>query len=131
MATFFQKAVEAILEAHGQLGRFHSQQEFSLRLEMDGYFPLVIERLGGNQVVVAHYRMEAHDQIPDPDVEFDYATWTPYAISTPDSYKYGLVDRGSIRVVDQAFLNDINPFLEIWAHNLHAQGWETRAKVAA
>jgi len=55
-----------------------------LRLEQDSYEPLVIEKVGADQLSVAHYYTQNGDAIADPDIVFwigPGGLWYPYQIS--------------------------------------------------
>jgi len=56
-----------------------------LRLENTAFEPLVIERIAGHQVSVAHYYSQNGDLICDPDIVLftGYAEWVPISIQQP------------------------------------------------
>ncbi len=112
-----------------------------LRLENGPYEPLVIERIGHQQVSIAHYFFQNGDAIADPDVVVftGYAEWVPLSIQQPVVCLAGrelggyrtvaeLADDGSgiARFYPRAQA-DVAGFCAMWARNLRAQGWLERA----
>ena len=82
-----QKVIEELAAKHGvDFGKAGAY----LRLEMDCYLPLVIERLGGQQVSVTHYFIQNGDACADPDILFftGYGEWVPVEITQLLSYRH-------------------------------------------
>jgi hypothetical protein len=99
-----------------------------LRLEMEGYQPLVIEKIGRHLVSVAHYAYENGDAMSDPDVVFftGRGDWIATEISQILGYRRAVVltdDMTEIDGVNPAKQADIAEFAEMWAENIRSQGW--------
>ncbi len=127
MSTF-QKDIEWLLKAHNILDAFQNQTEFHVRFEMPGFDRLVIERLG-NLISVAHYFEQNGDLIADPEVELNYPTWFPTAITQIVSgRREKFIRRNGQEYVDMNFHIEVTSFIAMWGRNIRAQGWD-RAKV--
>ena len=125
-----QVSVECILAAHGLLDAFHATADFHVRLEKRDFDPLVIERIG-DRVVVGHYFLQSGDTMSDPEIVFDYQTWTPVEItqSPVGVYRSKFVTLDGERCVDTRFHREVAPLVHVWARNLRHQGWETATMV--
>jgi hypothetical protein len=128
-----QVAIESLLNAHGLLEAFRQDDEFHVRFEMPNYMPLVIERIGGYRVSVAHYYTQNGDAIADPDVVYDVRTWIPQEITQPQMMFGGRVIGGhqpifleNGRYYPQR-LKDVESFSQMWAGNIRDQGWAKHA----
>lgn len=102
--------------------------EANLRLEQDGYQPLVIEKVGQHLVSVAHYYQQNGDTVPDPDVVFftGYGDWVPMEISQALGYTCAawLSDDGQkIERFQPRAQADIASFCRTWAKNIRDQKW--------
>ncbi|MBI5933826.1 MAG: hypothetical protein HY867_08970 [Chloroflexi bacterium] len=127
MTTLFQTTIERLLSAHNLLEEFHSQHDFHVRFDMPGYQCLVIER-HGELISVAHYFEQNGDLVPDPEAELHYPTWTPTAITQAIGYRREkFIQRDGQTLVDTRFHREVSSFLNMWARNIQAQGWEKRA----
>ena len=127
MTTLFQTTIEKLLVAHNLLDKFQSQCDFHVRFDMPGYQRLVIER-HGELISVAHYFEQNSDLVPDPEVELHYPTWTPTAITQAIGYRREkFIPRDGQTLVDTRFHREVSSFLNMWARNIQAQGWEKRA----
>ncbi len=127
MSTF-QKDIEWLLKVHNVLDAFQNQTEFHVRFEMTGFDRLVIERLG-NLISVAHYFEQNGDLIADPEVELNYPTWFPTAITQVVSgRREKFIRRNGQEYVDINFHIEVTSFIAMWGRNIRAQGWD-RAKV--
>ena len=125
--TQFQKAIEKVLKAHDQLERFQSGQDFYLRLDQPDYDRLVIER-HGETIIVGHYFVQNGDLMADPEVELHYPDWTPVAITQVlGGRREKFIERDGKTLVDMNFHREVTSFLTMWARNIKAQGWATRA----
>lgn len=105
-----------------------SAEEAHLRLEQNGYMPLVIEKIGQYRVSVAHYFRQNGDSIADPDVVFftGYSEWVPIEIQQVMGFhRYAelAVDEGSIERFAPRGQADLALFTNQWARNLKQQGW--------
>ncbi len=131
-ARQMQQIIEKLAEKHGcDL----SYREAHLRLDMPGYDRLSIERIGPNQISVAHYFEQNGDLIADPEVVFftGATEWIPIAIGQvlggwrevawlkPDG---SAVDR-YLPLAQKEVAN----FANGWGRAIAKQGWLDRATV--
>lgn len=105
-----------------------SANEAHLRLEQDGYMPLVIEKVGEHQVSIAHYFQQNGDTIADPDVVFfiGYGEWVPIEIQQVLGYQVVAKLNGDGSAIDAINLRaqaGLASFVHQWARNIKAQGW--------
>jgi hypothetical protein len=129
MTTLFQTTIEKLLSAHNLLENFHAHLAFHVRFDMPGYQRLVIER-HGELISVAHYFEQNGDLVPDPEVELHYPTWFPTAITQAFGYRREkFIQREGQTLVDTRFHREVSSFLNMWARNIHAQGWAQRGQV--
>jgi len=103
-----------------------------LKLEMESYMPLVIEKIGPNSVAIAHYYYQNGDAIADPEIVFLVVgeDWIAAEISQPNYYSAPVIMDGSKECVwlcpdqksqrEQAGIADL---AQLWAENLRNQGW--------
>lgn len=119
-----QAAIENILEAHNLLADYQASPEFYVKFTQPSFDPLVIER-HGEQVVVGHYFIQNGDVMADPEIVFDYATWTPLELTQHPVgvYRSKFHYRDGVQYVDTRFDAAVRPLVEIWANNLVHQGW--------
>lgn len=100
-----------------------------IRLEQEGFMPLVIENIGPNLISVAHYFASEGDMITDPEVVFftGYEEWVPISVQ----HSFGGVQivaevdeeaRAITRLAPKAQA-DVAAFCRMWARNVKAQGW--------
>ncbi len=111
-----------------------------LKLEMDSYMPLVIEKIGQNSVAVAHYYYQNGDAIADPEIVFFTVgeDWIAAEISQPNYYSAPVTMDGSKECVwlcpDQKSQREqagIAELARLWAENLRSQGWLENGRVVA
>jgi len=111
-----------------------------LKLEMESYMPLVIEKINCNQVSVAHYYYQNGDAIADPDILFITVgeDWIAAEISQPNYYAAPLTVDGSRECVwlcpDQKSQREqaaIAELAQLWAENLRGQGWLEGGRIVA
>ena len=121
-----QAAIEKILEAHNLLADYQASPEFYVKFTQPSFDPLVIER-HGEQVVVGHYFIQNGDVMADPEIVFDYATWTPLELTQHPMgvYRSKFYYRDGVQYVDTRFDAAVRPLVQLWANNLVAQGWTT------
>jgi hypothetical protein len=119
-----QAAVEKILEAHNLLADYQASPEFYVKFTQPSFDPLVIER-HGEQVVVGHYFIQNGDVMVDPEIVFDYATWTPLELTQHPMgvYRSKFHYRDGVQYVDTRFDAAVRPLVQLWATNLENQGW--------
>ncbi len=129
MKTFskeMKSAITRILKKHEQLEKFNTQDDFHLRLEMENFLPLVIEK-HNQQITITHYRTENGELIADPDMEFlvgPGAEWYPVALQIWNGSYYRA--RWSENGKDYVNLRQVREqlsFAKMWAKNLKDQGW--------
>ena len=111
-----------------------------LKLEMESYMPLVIEKIGPNSVAVAHYYYQNGDAIADPEIVFLVVgdDWIAAEISQPNYYSAPVKTDGSKECVwlcpdqksqrEQAGIADL---AQLWAENLRSQGWLEAGRLVA
>jgi hypothetical protein len=123
-----QAAIEKILEAHNLLADYQASGEFYVKFTQPSFDPLVIER-HGEQVVVGHYFIQNGDVMADPEIVFDYATWTPLELTQHPMgvYRSKFHYRDGVQYVDTRFDAAVRPLVQLWANNLVHQGWTTAA----
>ena len=138
-----QVSIETILQAHGKLGDFSAafilDRDFHLKLKMDNYMPLVIEKVGPDRISICHYFVVNGDVMYDPEIVFSYrpdipdCDWVPLEITQPTAYIFGRVcggyrakffTRDGREMVDTSFAHDIAELVQVWARNLRHQGWD-------
>lgn len=129
MKTFssqMKSTITKILSKHHQLEKFNSSYDFHLRLEMENFLPLVIEK-HGKQITVTHYRDENGDLITDPDMEFLVGAdneWHPVALQLWNgSYHRARWSENGKEYINPKQLREQLSFAKMWANNLKAQGW--------
>lgn len=86
----------------------------SYTIEVTGYEDLTIEKIGGNQISVAHHHIQRGDLMCDPEVVFDIRNgkWVPIEYTQhPMVYQH-----------DENGLN-LDGFLNKWDANLRNQGF--------
>ena len=96
-----------------------------IRLEAgDGMEPLVIERIGGGRISMAHYYEQMGDLMADPDMEFVFDVGKqelrPRTFQQDNMGVYRTVERedGSVNFLQE---NEFSRFTETWLKNLHDQ----------
>ena len=110
------QTVTAIINAHGKHPDTLETGDH-LKIEVRGFEPLVIEKVGANLLSVAHYYTQMGDLMADPDIVFrieDDGTWTPIEYTN-----HGL----GVYRHDESGLNDIHGFIKTWDRNLEQQGF--------
>lgn len=116
--------IEETLKRHNKLEDFNTKNEFHLRIEKEGFQPLVIEK-HGNRVMITHYYEQNGDLVPDPDMELlinENNEWLPVAIQ----FATGHYVKAMAWQNDKLFANQ-NEMLEqvcfsnMWASNLKWQ----------
>jgi len=119
-----QAAIEKILEAHNLLADYQASPEFYVKFTQPSFDPLVIER-HGEQVAVGHYFIQNGDVMADPEIVFDYATWTPLELTQHPMgvYRSKFHYRDGVQYVDTRFDAAVRPLVQLWATNLENQGW--------
>ena len=135
MITEFQKAIEAMLEAHNLLEWFYSGKKFYARLDHPYFDRLEIERKG-RTVTVGRYFIHQDDKLSDPEAEFHIQSlqadssqpWIPLVIT-----KYLGEERerftgpnGEIPA-EENIPPEAAAFLSNWAKEILAQRWARRA----
>ncbi len=114
-----------------------TRAENHLRLELDGFLPLVIEKIGPELLSLAHYYKLNGDLVATPDVVFytgGSQGWLAIEISQPLDYtRYAYVEEGVLVEVNEGQgqdQEDLAAFVEEWAALLYGQSWLTGANRA-
>jgi hypothetical protein len=129
MKTLFQTTIENLLKSHNQLEAFQAQEHFHVRFDMPHFDRLVIER-HGEMISVSHYFEQNGDLVPDPDVELQYPSWTPTAITQCIGYRREkFIERDGKTFVDRHFHSEVSAFLSMWGRNILAQGWADKGTI--
>ena len=107
------------------------------KIENEPYMPLCIEVIGEKLVSVAHYFVQNGDLMPDPDAVFFTGCgidngWVPVSIQMAiGTYRQASwVEDGEIVRFDMREQAEQAAFADMWARNLHEQGfvkWATAA----
>lgn len=125
-ASGLQKVITALAQKHG----FDlNQSDYSLALQLQGFMPLVIERIALNEVSVCHYYKQSGDIMRDPEVVFftGYEQWVPITFEqSPGIYQVVATtndDNKTIEKVAPRQQADLARFCRMWALNLKHQGW--------
>lgn len=118
--------ITAILRKRGVLDRFQASSRFHLRIEKEGFLPLVIKRQH-ERITVTHYREGNGDPIADPDMEFKLTSdgrWYPVALQLWNGYylRARWVEGGH-EFLDLNQVRAQLSFARMWARNLREQGW--------
>ncbi len=118
--------ITRILKKHKQLEKFNTQADFHLRIEMENFLPLVIEK-HQQQITITHYRNENGDLIADPDMEFlagPDTEWYPVALQIWNgSYHRARFSENGKDYVNLRQVREQLSLAKMWAKNLKDQGW--------
>jgi hypothetical protein len=115
IARAWEAEAELIGNAEGELPR-------SLRLERDGFEPLTLERIGADQLAIAHTFLLNGDVMSDPEIVIDLGRWEPVEITM---HPVGMYDRRRW-AGDRAFSARLAELVGVWARNLDYQKWADR-----
>jgi len=96
-----------------------------LHLESEGYMPLSVERLGGNQYSIMHTYTQNGDMMRDPDmvIEIDPAEKTIQSISFENSGMGVYQDVYANNFLNERLQRDLNNFFSTWLKNIGEQGF--------
>lgn len=124
-STRMQKVITQIAEKHGL---DLTASESHLRLELSGFMPLVIEKIGKDRVSVAHYYTQNGDAIADPDIVFWVAPngeWYPCEVQMPliGYREYIVFKDGKPASFYQKLQHDLATFSNQWASNIREQDY--------
>ncbi len=103
--------------------------ESMLRLDMKGFYRLVIEMVDENLVKVGHYYEQQESLIADPEIIFfiAYTLWVPIEITQVIGghriYAQPVPDDQGIILTDPDRQESLADFAETWAENIELQGW--------
>ena len=119
------QAVKQILQLHGYENVESMEVGEYIEIEVDGFMPLTIEKVGDDRISVAHYKKQRMDLMRDPEIVFrvlDSGTW--FAVEhTQDPYTYKRDENG---------LPEAQKFaVDTWNENLQRQGFVEAAREAA
>ena len=110
----------------------------AIRLTVNGYMPLSLENIGhsaeGNRLVsICHYGEQNGDLMRDPEMVFEFHTWTPTRMAEPLSFRndymgimqevYRYNDAGKKTHVDAKLKADLKSFARTWFSNIKEQGF--------
>lgn len=113
--------IKEILNIHG----FDSVEDmpisYSIKLEVDGFMPLVIEKTDEHRLSVAHYYEQRSDLIRDPEIVFDSQVWVAVEY-IQDPFVYQRDEGGLVKATAFA--------LDTWDDNLRRQGFVEAAREA-
>jgi hypothetical protein len=115
---------------------FNQDQDIYLRLELNSYMPLVLERHTPYVISLSHYVEQNGDLMSDPDVSFlvrrpsnsKHLLIFPIAITQSFIGSYREVaylnhDNSSIKSFYHNSMADLTNFCNQWMSNIFAQGW--------
>lgn len=116
------QTIKEILEIHG----FNSVEDmpisYNIKLEVDGFDPLVIEKIDEHRLSVGHYYERRGDLMCDPEIVFDTQTWVAVEFQQ-DPFRYERDEGGLVEATAFA--------LSVWDDNLREQGFIEAAEQAA
>lgn len=129
-----------VIARRGQLTEFEAairgQGDFAVKYLMESYMPLVIEvlpphmnPLGLPSVAVSHTFIQNGDVMFDPEIVFTVLgkdEWMPTEITQHPVGVYRAAFAGGEQTPlpqARAIVRDILPLANLWARNLHEQGW--------
>lgn len=119
--------VEQLADKHGIDVSVH---EAHFRLDLEGFDRLVVENMGHQRILVAHYFVQNGDLTPDPAIVFFIghpAGWIPIGITAAmmGTQTYVLMNLDHTLGLDYDLVRqaDLAEFADMWAQNLKDQGW--------
>ncbi|QLG62062.1 DUF6908 domain-containing protein [Halorarum salinum] len=116
--------IKEILHIHGIASVAEMTIDDYIKLDVDGFMPLCIEKVGDSQISVAHYYVQNHDYMRDPEIVFevlDDGNWVPIEyIQDPFTYEYD--ENGLIAAMAFA--------VNTWDKNIQEQGFVEAARAA-
>lgn len=117
-------AIKEILHIHGIESVADMTYDDYIKLEVDGYMPLCIEKVDETRISAAHYYVQNHDYMRDPEIVFevrDDGNWVAIEyIQVPITYQRdedGLVEAMAFAV-------------NTWDKNIREQGFVEAARAA-
>ena len=129
MSQQMKKVMLDLLAKHGFKEAFEQAQggEFHLRLDNGAYMPLVIEKIAGDQVSIAHYGEQYGDLMKDPEMVFRVQgdEWQPFSFenSYTGTYQEVYVEQDGTEMYYPRLKRELTSFAATWAKNLREQGW--------
>ena len=126
-----------LVKAYG-FDLFNFQADIYLRLELENYLPLVIERHEPHVISLSHYYEQNGDLMSNPDVTFlinkhqselvDEIILCPLTITQSSMGSYREVaflnsQRDNLKSFKPRSMQDLTQFCDIWATNIQAQQW--------
>lgn len=117
------QAVKEILAAHGFDNADAMTVEDHIEVAVDGFMPLVIEKLAEDRVSVAHYYTQMGDLMSDPEIVFrvEGSEWVPVEYTQhPHIYQH-----------NESGLPGAADFANAWSRKLKRQGFVEAAREAA
>lgn len=115
--------IKEILQIHGIESVTEMTIDDYIKLDVDGHMPLCIEKVGDSQISVAHYYVQNHDYMRDPEIVFEVLddTWIPIEY-IQDPFKYEYDENGLIAAMAFAVIT--------WDKNIREQGFVEAARAA-
>ncbi len=138
MSQQMKQVILELLEKHGLKDAFERAAggEFHARFDNNGYLPLVVEKIAGDEVSVAHYGKQNGDAMRDPEMTFRLRGNAWQAATFENSYTgayqqvYHVVQ--GVERFRPALQRELTSFATLWAKNIRDQGWlEDRVKVSS
>jgi hypothetical protein len=132
--TTSKKMQEVVTELVRKHGLDLTAPEIRLRLEMEGFDRLVIEKFADRLIRVAHYYEQRGDLIADPEILFytNDSGWIPIEITQVLAghriYATLSSDRRSVALADPHRQADLAGFADLWAEAIELQGWLEHGK---
>jgi hypothetical protein len=112
-------AVKEIIQGHGYDSGHDMDVGDHIKVEVDGYMPLTIEKIEDSKLSVAHYYTQRGDLMSDPEIVFriDGDEWTPVRYTQhPRHHQY-----------NENGLPSVDAFVNTWDRKLKQQGFPDHA----
>lgn len=124
MANRQNKIYQHIDELTGGILKFICSPDGYLKLQVDGYMDLVVERLGANEVSLTHYYIQNAELIASPamQIKIDFEKHSAEALTFQNSICFWTVYSESDEA-DEKLKKELNSFLLLWLMNLKEQGF--------
>ena len=132
MKDTMKETIETILKKWNLLEAFEKAQggKFHLSIKNPPFMDLVIEKVGDDQISVAHYGEQNGDAMRDPEVVFRLPDWTPLYIQQDymGTFRETHDENGNPIPHEVASLKS---FCATWAKNLRDQKFTTRGTASS
>lgn len=121
--TIYHKLYRKLDTLTSGLDAFLRDKEY-LKIESQGFMPLIIEKIGNNEISLAHYFESNGDLVEDIDVtvKINIKNKTAEVLSYQDCFKYKQIyhDDGT---TNEKLKKDITNFFLKWLRTLKQQGF--------